>query len=500
LWKPPGGTFRGGAEVRSAQFRGTLGPSPISIAAGRIRFALEGPALSATDVDVRLGREEWVHRLEINELTGRFNAAGAFGRFNGLSGQVARVPLLLGEGSGSWRVQRGDLLVEGRILVSDARDPPRFHPLVSDDFRLTLADKQIRAAGWLKHPASGIRVTRATIHHDLRNEAGRAVLEVPGIRFALDGLQPEDITPLSVGVVALVEGTVTGRGEVNWRPGSTSSSGTFSTENMNLAASFGPVEGLTTTIRFTDLLNLVSAPGQVAEVDLIRAGIDVADGVIRYQLLPDSHVRIEGGRWPLAGGELLLEPTLLDFGQPSTKFLTFEVIGLDAARFVSQLGISSIALTGTFDGVLPMRFDVRGGHIVGGKLQARPGGGTLSYVGVVSDADLGTYGRLAFDALKSLRYSYFLVELDGALAGEFLTRIQLHGVTVANRDHWLVRQFANLPFRFNIAIRGPLRAVIATARATSDPTLLIQPVLPEELRDLPTTVTTIRKEESETQR
>ena len=498
VWKAPGGRVQAGAEVRAPRLAGRLGPSPIAMAADRLRFTLAGRGFAASGVEVRLGRPGHVQRLDVSEMTGRFVPGGVDGTFAGMSGKLAAVPLLLSQGGGRWRVQRGDLLVTGRVLVDDERDPARFETMVSDDFRLTLIENRIHAAGWLKHPESGTRVTHATIDHDLRNGVGRALLDVPGIRFTPAGLQPEDLSKLTIGVVALVDGTLTGNGRIDWRPGSTTSTGTFSTRDMNLAAAFGPVEGLTTTVHFTDLLALVSAPGQVAQIEVIRAGIDVENGEIRYQLLPNSHVQVESGRWPFAGGELLLQPTLLDFSQPSTKFLTFNVVGLDAAQFVEKMGFTTISLTGIFDGVLPMQFDIRGGRIVGGKLEARPGGGTLSYVGEVSDEAFGTFGKLAFDALRSLRYSRFFIQLDGALAGEFLTRIQLDGITLASRQHWLIRQFANIPFRFNIAIRGPLRAVIATARGMRDPSILIQPVLPEALRDLPTTVTTIQEEESET--
>jgi hypothetical protein len=499
VWKAPGGRVQGGAEIRGPRFNGLLGRTPVAVTAERLRVGLDGPTFTGSNVAVRLGRPDYVHRVDFSELSGRFGAGGSIaGRYAGLAGKVAAVPFLFSEGSGSWSLQRGVLAMAGPVTLADEREEPRFLPLVSRDFRLTLADNQIRAEGAFDHPASGINILRARIDHDLRTQEGRADIQVPGVQFALDGLQPEDVTPLTVGVVALVEGTLTGRGEILWRPGATSSTGSFSTENMNLAAAFGPVEGLTTTVNFTDLLNLESAPGQRAHIDMIRAGIDVADGNLTYQLLPGSRVQVEGGAWPFAGGELLLQPTLLDFSQPNTRFLTFRVVGLNAERFTEMLAIESIELTGLFDGILPMEFDLRGGRIVGGKLEARSGGGTLSYVAPVSDESLGTYGRLAFDALRSLRYSKLHIQLDGALAGEFLTQIQLDGLTLATRQHWLIRRFANIPFRFNIAIRGPLRAVIATTRAMNDPSLLIQPVLPDELRDLPTTVTILENEESET--
>ena len=168
-------------------------------------------------------------------------------------------------------------------------------------------------------------------------------------------------------------------------------------------------------------------------------------------------------------------------------------------RSSSRFEFSNIAATGTFDGVIPMIFDERGGRIVGGVLEARPGGGTISYIGELTDKQLGTYGKLAFDALKSLRYDKLLIRLDGALDGEFLTTIELDGVNRNLAGTQRAAQFVHsaYPFEFNISIRGPLRAVLATARSLEDPTGLIQSVLPEALRDQPTT-TSVQKEESET--
>lgn len=496
IWKAPGGRVQGGVELRGPRLTGTLGQTPIAIDARRLRFAIADKSFVATNADIRLGGAPVIHDLRIAALTGRFLPGGVAGAFSGLSGKIANVPLLVGEGAGTWRVRGGELEMAGRILVDDERDPRRFETLVSDDFRLRLAANRIHATGLLKHPPSGAPVLRAVIDHDLGTGIGHAGLSVAGIRFALDGLQPEDITPLTIGVVALVDGTIRGEGRIDWRPGRTTSSGTFSTEGMNLAAPFGPVEGLTTTILFTDLLALESAPHQIARVDMIRAGIDIPHGHVRYRLLPGSRVQIERGAWPFAGGELLLEPTLLDFSRPSTRHLRFQLVGLDARRFMRDMGFTTIEVTGIFDGIVPMEIDIAGARVVGGRLVARPGGGRLSYTGAVNRAAMPLQGRIVFDALRDLRYRHLEMDLDGALAGEFVGRIRLEGLGSASRN-WLVRQFRRVPFRFNIIVRGPLRAVIASIRATRDPTLLIQPVLPPELQELPTSVTTLQNEESE---
>src|SRR3546814_8442012 len=82
----------------------------------------------------------------------------------------------------------------------------------------------------------------------------------------------------------------------------------------------------------------------------MNPGVSVKDGVIRYELLPDQHVKVEEGRWPFAGGELVLEPTLLDFSKPSDRIFTLRVEGLDAAQFIQQFDFRNFAVTGLFDG------------------------------------------------------------------------------------------------------------------------------------------------------
>jgi hypothetical protein len=512
VWKRPGGTIQGGFRIPSPRFAGRLGGSPATLSGRELRVGLDGPRFAGTDLAIRLGREGAVNRLDIASLSGRADKAGFGGAYSGLSAGLANVPLLIGQGAGPWSFAGGGLHVQGALTVADARAPERFHPLQARDFALDLSGNRIAAAGWLFEPATGTRVARADIVHALDTGAGKAAIEVPPLRFG-PTFQPERLTPLTTGVVALVVGSVEGRADIAWDPGGTRSTGTFGTRGMNLAATFGPVENLSTTVHFTDLLNLVTAPGQEAEVGVIRTGIDVFDGRIRYQLLPDLKVRVEGARWPFAGGELFLEETILDFARPTPKRLTFRLAGMDAARFIQQMEFSNISATGTFDGLLPMIFDEKGGRIVAGRLVARPEGGTLSYIGELTDKQLGAYGKLAFDALKSLRYNKLAVALNGSLDGEFVAGIELDGIArdpslatapggglkgmLANRA---LTQLAKIPFEFNITVRGPFRAVIGTARSLEDPTNLLQSVLPQMLRDKPTSTRTVQPQESETVR
>jgi hypothetical protein len=297
-----------------------------------------------------------------------------------------------------------------------------------------------------------------------------------------------------------VVGTVKGRGEIRWTPEGVTSDGTFDTESLDLAAAFGPVSRLKGQIRFSDLLALETAPGQSVTLGEVNPGIAVNDGVIRYQLLPGQMVKIEGGRWPFSGGELVLDETILDMGKPSDRRLTFRVVGMDAAQFVQQFDFKNISVTGTFDGILPMIFDVNGGRIVGGRMVVRRGGGTLAYVGEVSNADLGMFGKLAFDALKSIRYDNLAIELDGSLDGEIVSKVIFTGINEAPLDGkappvGMLQSLTGLPFKFNITIRAPFRGLINSAQSLTDPRGLISRSIGQDV-ELPGSAP-VQTEESE---
>jgi translocation and assembly module TamB len=262
------------------------------------------------------------------------------------------------------------------------------------------------------------------------------------------------------------------------------SRGRFATDNLDFAAAFGPVNGLKGEIRFSDLLGLATPPGQRVTIAAINPGVAVTDGVIRYRLLPGLKLAIEDGRWPFAGGELSLAPATLDLNQSAERRLTFRVDGLDAALFVQQMAFDNIAVTGRFDGMLPMVFDQTGGRIEDGNLTVRGDGGTLSYIGDVSNAELGRFSRLAFDALKSIRYRRLTLELDGALDGEMVTVVRFNGVNqlpLAQSRNFFLKQFNEIPFLFNITIKAPFRGLFSMVRSFNDPSVFI----PRGLETLP---------------
>ena len=500
LQKPAGGNLSVGLATQNVRLNGRLGQSPFALAAARARL-LDSRTFDASSVSIRMGQADAPVLINAKDVRGNSSGTGTGGTFSGADAIIGNVPLRLSEASGKWDVRGGNLTVDGGLLLSHRTDPPNFYPLRSDNMHFTLADGRIRAAGTLNHPGSGTKVTDVTIAHNLASGQGNAILDVPGITFG-SNLQPEELTRLTQGVIALVNGGLSGQGRINWTgKGKVTSTGEFTVRDMDLAASFGPVTGMNGTIVFTDLLGLQTAAGQTVTLESVNPGILVENGVLRYQLLPDNLVRVERGEWPFMGGRLILQETILNFGRPSPKRLTFEVVGLDAKTFVDSMGFKELSATGIFDGVLPMIFDDQGGRIVGGRLDSREGGGTLAYNGVVNRANLGMIGSFAFDALRDLKYRSMIIRLDGFLDGEFATRMTIHGVGLGNTStQRFIRSVNRIPFNFNVTIKGPFRALIATAKSFRDPTQVIEPALPRPLDEVPgIVIETRRREESQEQ-
>lgn len=470
----PGG-LRGAIRLPGIRLRGASGSSPFAFDARSAEIDLAAMRWAVALADVRLGQGDSVTRFAARRIAGRSAPHGMTGELTGASGKIGAVPLEMSEIDGRWRWAGGALTLDGGLALADAEEVDRFEPLVSRDASLRFAGGVIDATAGFSERRTGTEILDTVIRHRLGDGTGSADLLLRELRFG-DGFQPDQLTHLALGVVANVQGAVVGDGHIEWTADGVKSRGTFATANTNLAAAFGPVTGLTTTLTFDDLLGLKTAPRQKAQVREINPGIPVIDGEIEYELLGDNRVRIEGGRWPFAGGELILHPTTLNFAADQPRRLSFDVVGVEAAVFLQNFGFDNINATGKFDGTLPVEFDGLGGRIVDGRIDARDGGGTLAYVGELSNHNLGTIANFAFGALRSLKYDDLTITLNGDLDGEMVTDIRFGGVgqgAGATRN-FLTNQIAKIPLVFNVKVTGPFRQLVTSAKGLYDPTVWIE--------------------------
>jgi hypothetical protein len=320
-------------------------------------------------------------------------------------------------------------------------------------------------------------VTRVAIRHDLATGTGSADLAVESLLF--DGaLQPVALSPLALGIVANVEGVVTGSGRIDWNEAALTSTGSFSSTDLDFAAAFGPVSGASGTVVFTDLLGLTTAPGQVLRVQAINPGIEVNDGEVVFELRGGEVLAVQGGSWPFLGGRLTMRALDITFGASEVRSYVFEIVGLDAALFLQRMELDNLAVTGTFDGTIPVVFDRAGnGSLVGGELLSRPLGGNLSYVGELTYEDLSPMANYAFDMLRSLDYRQMRIQMDGSLTGEIVTRVTIDGVSQGEgaKRNFISRRLAQLPIRFDVNVRAPFLSLMNSVRGLYDPEAIRDP-------------------------
>ncbi len=472
----PGGLQMAARLAGPTRLQGKLGSSDLALAAGAVRIDFPGSA-RLSDVDLLIGPAQSGTHITAGDFS--VDLGGALGgTYADAEATIGAVPLVLTHGAGRWSFANAILDVQGdEWLLRDRQAPARFQPLITDDMRLTLADGRIAVTGNLDEPQTLRPVVRVAIAHDLASVTGHADLSVDALTFD-DRLQPEMVSNIALGIIANTRGLVTGQGRIDWSStGVTSSTGRFRTDSLDFAAAFGPVTGLAGEIVFTDLLGFETGPGQVVRLAQVNPGFAVYNGLIRYQILPGFKMRVEGGEWPFAGGRLLLDPGMVDLVSEEPRRLVFRVDRVDAAQFLAGFDFENINATGQFTGVIPIVFDKDGGHVRGGRLEVIGDGGTLAYVGELTYEDLGTMANFAFNALRSLRYRYLVIEMDGDLAGEVITKIRFDGLSQgegASRN-FLTRQVEKLPLQFNVTIAAPFLQLITSARSLYDTQYITDP-------------------------
>ncbi len=480
----------------------TLGQSPLSVQSDAIIFSLKD-GLVASDVTAAIGESDNLTSFTMRQLTADFGAQAFSGTVQDGTAKIGAVPLDMDGAQLNWIFEDNILSATGSLDVRDAEQVDRFEPVNIPDLMLSLENGEIAALASIEEPNTKRKLADVDLKHILSNATGRALFSVDNLMFD-DELQPEQLTNIVLGVVANVQGAINGDGQIVWDGNAVKSTGKFSTQGLDLAAAFGPVQGLSGEITLTDLLNFESDDRQILTLASVNPGVEVTDGRISYQLLPGQKIQIYGGSWPFSGGRLVLEPTIWDLAEDVERRLTFEVTGMDAGVFLSQFEFASLSATGFFNGRLPMVFDAEGGRIVGGSLVSTSGG-NFSYTDDLTDYDLSAFGNYAFDSLKSIDYETLTVDMDGNIDGEIITGVRLTGLKQgagANKN-FITKQLAKIPLEFNVKIEASFLDLLYLVEGVGDPdatlrryapNLLVneytvskneQPVQPSESKDSP---------------
>lgn len=467
-----GGQVNGAATLGALQLTGRWNGRPVILKTQPVMLAVD-----TSGGGIRLGIGALKLSAAAAAWRGSATLSGALRQAAGMwsgSGAVTDIAVFgpsldASAGAARWQVADGRLkLTAGSVRLTDPARRPSFAPL-----RLTGLDGTIdadRGFGQATVKLDNGGMNLATVNGDYAFATASGMAHLKSELTFDSHLQPLQISELARGLAANVAGTVSSDMTLRFAAAATSGSGSVRFGNLALAtAALGPVTGIDGTVRFDDLLALHTLPGQTLRLGTIDPGVPLSDGVVTFQLLGPDAVRIERIAWPFTGGTLTVQPVVVRTGVARRTF-TVAVDGLDGEQFLQRFQIKNLNVTGRFDGQLPLVFDSGVGRIEGGVLTARAAGGVLQYVGEVGQASMGAAGRLAFDALRRLRYRALTLRLDGELDGELVTGIDFSGVNevpLQPAGHLPLRA-ANIPFKFGVTVRAPFRALLGTAASFSD--------------------------------
>ncbi len=429
--------------------------------------------------DIKLASQPAPLHMTIKSLdfamSGTQNNPYLKGNFSGMGTTLASYALIISNTTGAWQWSHanGVDLLHMQIDVTDQTVRPRFNQM-----RLTNIDgrfnKGVLTAQGIIRSNTAIYLGSFALNHKTESAAGHLNLDTTGLEFGTK-LQPYELSELMRGVVENVNGKLDAKALITWNGKTITSTAGATIKAMSLAtATLGPVSGINGHIDFDDLFKRTTPPGQILHIASLNPGIAMTDGTVRFQLLPDMHMKIEDARWPFADGVMRLEPVILIPGETEHR-MTVAIDSIDVAQFLQQMEFKDLNATGHLTGKFPMVFNIKGGRIEHGILKAAPGGGTIQYVGNTGGTATGQ-AKIAFDALRDFKYDHISLDVDGDLDGEIITAINFSGVNqipIKPIGRWTTAA-KNVPFKFGVNIKAPFRSLLKSATSFTDARQIIR--------------------------
>lgn len=351
------------------------------------------------------------------------------------------------------------LVIEGGRLSSTA-SPAAFPPLeVKGRVERNLAFRAEATAleGRVRVAAQG--------RHDAARGRGSASIELRGIDFVPDKLQPTDLLP-ALTAMQEVRGRVGANARLAWDPSGVDGTGRIEIQGLSLTAAGATIEDVSLSLDLDRLNPLRSPPGQPFSVGRMSAGLDLRkiQGTLRVESEPQgiAAIRVESMKAEFVGGELRLAGARVDPVSGSYG-ADLELEGIDLEALFALLGLEELHGSGRISGTLPVQLKDGDVIVTRGRL-AGIGPGRVAFDSPAARSALGSGGatvELLLDALKNFHYEVLELTVDKPRGGRAKVGLRLQG---ANPDVLEAH-----PFNLNITLdtdATPLLAALAQGQDT----------------------------------
>jgi len=268
-------------------------------------------------------------------------------------------------------MDRADIRLDA-IAVSDTTKAKRFNPVRASG-RAQLAAGVWRGAFPVATQA-GRPIANVALEHVVATGVGHADIDASHLVFKDKGLQPAEIAPLGE-VIRAAQGPAAFTGRLDWGPGGqATSSGDLTVTDLAFRSPAGQVTGVNTTLHFTSLIPLVTAPDQTITASHVAAITPLDNVAASFDLTADAlHLGAAGAT--LAKGQVSLEPLTVPLADGRTINGVLNIKQIDVGELVANTSLADrIKVDAILDGHVPFRLGPEGLRFTQGHLVAdRPG-------------------------------------------------------------------------------------------------------------------------------
>jgi len=282
------------------------------------------------------------------------------------------------------------------------------------------------AATDLKQNALG----EAIFTHTMATGLGTAHINAPHLTFALDKLQPGDLSPL-LAPFRRAEGSAAMTGDINWTRDAISSQGKLAIASLDFMTPLGKAHAVKSEINFTSLLPPITAPGQGLSISRIDWTLPFSAVDVRFGFSPTA-IQIAKAETDIAEGHASLGAITISIADPSriSGAVKLNAIALNSLVSASNLG-TKVKLEGKVSGNIPFVIGPDGFRITNGHVAA-DGPGRLSVnrsLWTQGDAAINSNAvqDFAYQALENLAFDQMSADLNSVANGRLNVVFHIKG-------------------------------------------------------------------------
>lgn len=363
----------------------------------------------------------------------------AQGRVEDAALTVPSLQLAVSDGRARFQLTNG-APADGRVQVEqavlrDAAEPVRFEP-AGLTAELTGVDGVWTGVG-AALAREGRRIADLRVRLDLPAGSGELAFDTGPLTFAVEGLQPGDLSPLAADLIRNAAGEGAFAGRLAWTREGVTSGGVLDVRGLDFVSPLGAVSGLRGEVRFTSLAPFDTPPDQRLTADRIASVLPLT-GVAAGVQIRDEALRLADGSATAGGGRLVLETAVVPFAGGETSG-TVRLDGVNVGAVFEATGLADrVQIDAPVSGRVPFTFVDGRLRLPGAMLASdRPGrisiqrsalsgldasGGPQTPLGEVNAVQ-----DFAYQALENLAYRDLILTLSTTDAGRLEMRFVVQG-------------------------------------------------------------------------